>query len=200
MNGIEKITGRINADVDAELLNIKKASDKKVAEIRAENERLAQEHYWTLVREGVKDTEQRVSRIGRTARLEAKKNVLSMKQHLVSEAFELAKKKIAGMPDEDYINLFAKFAAEASVSGDEQVVLSRDDRSRVGKSLVEAANARLAELGKKSGLSLSDKTAEMSGGLILRQGDIETNCSVDTLLELSRGELAACVAEVLFGA
>ena len=47
-------------------------------------------------------------------------------------------------------------------------------------------------------LTLSAETRELAGGLILKQGDIEVNCSVDTLLELSRGELAARVAEVLF--
>ena len=38
----------------------------------------------------------------------------------------------------------------------------------------------------------------MTGGFILKQGDIEVNCTVDMMLELSRGELAAQVAEVLF--
>ena len=48
----------------------------------AENERAAQEEYWRLVREGVKDTEQRVQRLGRTARLEAKKSVLLSLIHI----------------------------------------------------------------------------------------------------------------------
>ena len=80
MNGIEKITARIRADAEAECAAIRAESEERCAAIRAENERAAQEEYWRLVREGVKDTEQRVQRLGRTARLEAKKSVLSMKQ------------------------------------------------------------------------------------------------------------------------
>ena len=73
MNGIEKITARIRADAEAECAALRAESEARCAEIRAENERLAQERYWALVREGVKETEQRVQRMGRTARLEAKR-------------------------------------------------------------------------------------------------------------------------------
>ena len=67
MNGIEKITARIRADAEAECAAIRAESEERCAAIRAENERAAQEEYWRLVREGVKDTEQRVQRLGRTA-------------------------------------------------------------------------------------------------------------------------------------
>ena len=36
------------------------------------------------------------------------------------------------------------------------------------------------------------------GGLILRRGNVEVNCTVELLVELSRNELSARVAELLF--
>lgn len=198
MNGIEKITARIRADAEAECAAIRAESEARCAEIRAENERLAQEQYWKLVREGVKDTEQRVQRMGRTARLEARKGVLTMKQESVSKAFDRAKEKIAELPEKDYVAFLAREAAEAAVTGQEEVILSKKDRAAVGAKVVKAANELLAKKGADGVLTLSDDTREMTGGLILKQGDIEVNCTVDTLLELSRGELAARVAEVLF--
>ena len=48
-------------------------------------------------------------------------------------------------------------------------------------------------------LRLSDETRDIAGGLILRSGSVETNCSVDLLMEMCRGELAGKVADVLFG-
>ena len=198
MNGIERITARIRADAEAECAAIRAESEARCAEIRAENERLAQEQYWKLVREGVKDTEQRVQRMGRTARLEARKGVLTMKQESVSKAFDRAKEKIAELPEKDYVAFLAREAAEAAVTGQEEVILSKKDRAAVGAKVVKAANELLAKKGADGVLTLSDDTREMTGGLILKQGDIEVNCTVDTLLELSRGELAARVAEVLF--
>ena len=198
MKGIDKITSRIIADAEAECAAVKKESDERVAAIREENERRAQEEYLRLVREGVKDTEQRVQRLDRTARLEAKKSILNMKQETVSRAFELAKGKIAELPERDYVAFLAREASAAAVSGQEEVIFCERDRKSVGAKAVKAANELLAAKGMPGMLTLSDTTREFSGGLMLKQGDIEVNCTVDTLLDLARGELAARVAEVLF--
>ena len=72
------------------------------------------------------------------------------------------------------------------------------DRAACGAKAVKAANELIAKRGLDGCLTLSDETRPMTGGLILKQGDIEVNCTVDTLLDLSRSELAARVAEVLF--
>lgn len=198
MKGIDKITSRIIADAEAECAAVKKESDERVAAIREENERRAQEEYLRLVREGVKDTEQRVQRLDRTARLEAKKSILNMKQETVSRAFELAKGKIAELPERDYVAFLAREASEAAVSGQEEVIFCERDRKSVGAKAVKAANELLAAKGMPGMLTLSDTTREFSGGLMLKQGDIEVNCTVDTLLDLTRDELAARVADVLF--
>ena len=198
MKGIDKITSRILADAEAECAVVKKESDERCAAIRAENEKKAQDEYLRLVREGVKDTEQRVQRMDRTARLEAKKSILGMKQETVSRAFDLARERIAELPERDYIAFLAREAAEAAITGQEEVIFCERDRKSVGAKAVKAANELLSARGVPGTLTLSDDTREMSGGLMLKQGGIEVNCTVDTLLDLSRGELAAQVAQVLF--
>lgn len=198
MKGIDKITSRIIADAEAECRDVKRDSDERCAAVRAENEKRAQDEYWRLVREGVKDTEQRVQRMDRTARLEAKKSVLNMKQEAVSRAFDLAKDKIAELPERDYVAFLAREAAEAAITGQEEVIFCERDRKSVGAKAVKAANELLAAKGMPGLLTLSDATRDMAGGLMLKQGDIEVNCTVDTLLDLTRDELAARVADVLF--
>ncbi|MFR6022767.1 MAG: V-type ATP synthase subunit E [Oscillospiraceae bacterium] len=198
MKGIDKITSRIIADAEAECRDVKRESDERCAAVRAENEKRAQDEYWRLVREGVKDTEQRVQRMDRTARLEAKKSVLNMKQEAVSRAFDLAKDKIAELPERDYVAFLAREAAEAAITGQEEVIFCERDRKSVGAKAVKAANELLAAKGMPGLLTLSDATRDMAGGLMLKQGDIEVNCTVDTLLDLTRDELAARVADVLF--
>ena len=198
MKGIDKITSRIIADAEAECRDVKRESDERCAAVRDENEKRAQDEYWRLVREGVKDTEQRVQRMDRTARLEAKKSVLNMKQEAVSRAFDLAKDKIAELPERDYVAFLAREAAEAAITGQEEVIFCERDRKSVGAKAVKAANELLAAKGMPGLLTLSDATRDMAGGLMLKQGDIEVNCTVDTLLDLTRDELAARVADVLF--
>ena len=57
------------------------------------------------------------------------------------------------------------------------------------------ANEKLGEKGK---LRLSDAAGEFDGGLILRRGNIEVNCTTALLVELCRGEMSAAIAGVLF--
>ena len=60
--------------------------------------------------------------------------------------------------------------------------------------MVDAANALLG----KGKLTLSDKTGSFAGGLILRRGSIEANCTAELLVELCRSEMSAQIAELLF--
>ena len=90
--------------------------------------------------------------------------------------------------------LLAKLAAQASVSGDEEIILNARDKAAVGAAVVEKANA-LLPAGK---LSLSAATGDFAGGLILKRGSIEANCTIELLVELCRGDMSAQLAKVLF--
>ena len=198
MTGIEKITGRIEADARAEAANITAEAKAKCAEIRAEYEKKAEDAYWETLRSGVKECEDRADRLGRLAGMEARKSTLNLKQTMVGEAFDLAVKKICEMPQGDYVTAMAKLAAKAA-SGREAVAFNASDRDRCGADIVAAANVLLAEQGKPGELTLSADTRPIRAGFVLQQGDVEINCAVETLAELSRGDLAGKVAAVLFG-
>lgn len=195
MKGIEKITARIASDAASEASAIREESDKVVAQIRADYDKKAEETYASIVREGEKENAQRADRTDRTAQLEAKRSVLAMKQELVSQAFALAEQKIARMPEGEYVAFLTRQIVKAASTGKEEIILSADDKAKCGAKLVEEANKAL---GAKGALTLSAQTRPMTGGFVLKQGDIEVNCTVDLMLELCRGELAAQVAEVLF--
>ena len=198
MTGIEKITGRIEADARAEAANITAEAKAKCAGIRAEYEKKAEDAYWETLRSGVKECEDRADRLGRLAGMEARKSTLNLKQTMVGEAFDLAVKKICEMPQGDYVTVMAKLAAKAA-SGREAVAFNASDRERCGADIVAAANVLLAEQGKPGELTLSADTRPIRAGFVLQQGDVEINCAVETLAELSRGDLAGKVAAVLFG-
>ena len=68
MKGIEKITAHIEADAKAEAQEILAAADARVTEIEAANSQKAQDEYWTRVRSGVKECEDRVQRMNPAAR------------------------------------------------------------------------------------------------------------------------------------
>ena len=204
MNGIEKITGQIDADVQKEIDAALDQARAQAKEIEARYESQAQTQGEALRRKGEQDAALRRERLVDVARLEARKTLLAAKQALVGQAFDLALKKLLELPDQEYIALLAKLAVAASRTGREQVILSQKDRSRYGKQAVTMANDMLA---KKAGpraaesagmLTLAGESRPMAGGLILRDGRVETNCSFEVLIHLQRDALSAEVARALF--
>lgn len=199
MNGIEKITKQIASEADAEIAAVLKDAEARAAEITAEYDRQAKVQEEEVLHAGKDNAEARVQRQERTARLEARKRILALKQEMVSAAYAKAREIILALPEEEYVAFLARQAGDAARTGQEEVILSRSDRERLGEKILGAANARAAARGLPSGLTLSGETRPAAGSLLLRQGNVEVNCTLDTLLEMSRSGLDAEVAAVLFG-
>jgi vacuolar-type H+-ATPase subunit E/Vma4 len=70
--------------------------------------------------------------------------------------------------------------------------------SRVGESVKNEANALLRQSNKEANLTVSPDTRSIRGGVIVINGDIETNCSLDALVSMQRNALSGQVAEKLF--
>lgn len=204
MNGIEKITGQIDADVQKEIDAALDQARAQAQEIEDRYASQAEAQAEAIRRKGEQDAALRQERLVDVAKLEARKTLLAAKQDMVGQAFDLALKKLLELPDQEYIALLAKLAVAASRTGREQVIFSQKDRSRYGKQAVTMANEMLA---KKAGpraaesagmLTLAEEARPMAGGLILRDGRVETNCSFEVLIHLQRDALSAEVARALF--
>lgn len=198
MKGTEKIIAHIRADGDAEAKKIIDAASKQAEEKRAESFKAALSEYEKLMQAGNAECEDILSGSRRIAEMEAKKSVLSVKQEMISAAFDAAREEIANMPRDKYTQFLARMAAEAATSGMEEIVLNARDKAEVGKSVCKAANELLSAKGTPGKLTVSEDTADISGGVIVRFGGIETNCSIDALIRQRRSGLSTEVAAVLF--
>lgn len=198
MKGTEKIIAHIRADGDAEAKKIIDAASKQAEEKRAESFKAALSEYEKLMQAGNAECEDILSGSRRIAEMEAKKSVLSVKQEMISAAFDAAREEIVNMPRDKYTQFLARMAAEAAVSGMEEIVLNARDKAEVGKSVCKAANELLSAKGTPGKLTVSEETADISGGVIVRFGGIETNCSIDALIRQRRSGLSTEVAAALF--
>lgn len=198
MNGIDKIIAHIKADSDAECAAIRAEAAKKCNEILARCENEAAAEYEKITGKGAQDAEKTVDRLVHAAELESKKQLLAVKQQLLSLAFDRAVHLLTELPEKEYVALLARLAAESSRTGDEQIILSESDSARIGAAVCKRANKILSASGKPASLTLSERTGNIRGGLILSSGDIEVNCSAETLAMRYKNRLAAQVAGLLF--
>ena len=198
MNGIEKILEHISSESAVECGAIAQSASEECERIRQEYAKAEQDQYWELINSGTKEAERRLERMNSLAALESKKHVLATQQEMIVAAFDLAAKKLLELPEPEYVEFLAKLACSASLSGTETIILSPADLTRIGAKVTEAANSILSKTGRAASLTLSDKPADIRGGLILSGGDIEANCSVDSLVAQYKNELSPRVAAELF--
>ena len=195
MNGIEKITARIQQDgqkeIDAVLAEARAQAAELTAKYQAEAKAAADE----VLSQGRAAAQARTSHLDSMAQMECRKAVLAAKQDVIEEAFQAAHKKLLELPSEQYVALLANLAAKASVTGQEKLIFSPSHRAQVGKAVVVAANEKI---GPDAALTLSEESRPMDGGFILSDGAVEVNCTFDTLIRLQRGALSGEVAKVLF--
>ena len=227
MNGIEKITARIEKDTNAEIEAMLQEAREKAAAIRAGYEAQARAEAEKAAAACKQTAQQRMERLEGSAQMEAKTMVLATKQACIDKAFDKAKEQLLTLPEAEYVELLAKLAVRSAKSGREEVVLNARDRAAVGDKVVARANQMLAQAvapeipaelkESKAGriidkvvtgasallqgtamLTLADDTGSMEGGLILRSGNVEINCAFETQLRVLRESMAGEVAKVLF--
>ena len=195
MKGIEKIIARLEADTQAEIDALNAETATQCESILAEYSAKAQAEYEAKIKAGTAECAAQRERLAGAAGMEARKHLLTFKQKLVSDTFQAAVQQLTELPKPEYVAFLASLAAKAAVYGTEELIFNPRDAKEVGREVAKKANAAL---GAKGHLSVSEETREIPGGLIVRQGDIETNCAIDTLVQMQRSELASQVAEVLF--
>ncbi len=194
MNGLERITSRIEAEAQSEIagiLDAGKAETKRIVDSwreRIDAETLA------LAEKNEKAAAEREERLKSAAEMDARKTVLAAKQEMVDEAYALALDKLCSLPEDKKTDLLAELLARASSTGAEEALFAENDRT-LGAKAVEKANAAS---GKH--IVLSSESAPIRGGFLLRDKNVEVNCAFETLVRLQKAETAGAVAKVLFSA
>ena len=143
MNGIEKITQRMEDDAQREINEVLTAARAQADEITRLSREQADKESAAIVARGESAAAEREKRLESMAGMESRKLVLAAKQEVLDEAFSMALEKLCTLPDEEYIELLAALAVKAARTGREKVIFSQKDRNRVGKAVVTKANDAL---------------------------------------------------------
>ena len=227
MDAMEKIAARIRADAQAEIDELNEQTRQSVQEIFRKYEAQGTQESEAILTRGRAAADERLERLSGAVELEQRKLELAAKQQLLDEAFALALDKLCTMPEKECIDWLADMAVRASETGREELIFSPQDRERMGKQVVAAANAKLVDKAapelpgslseSKVGalldkvvkntaamvtgagqLTLSEQTRPIRGGFILSDGQVEVNCAFETLVRMQREQMERQVAELLF--
>ena len=126
------------------------------------------------------------------------RKLLEEKQELLGETFLSAFEYIRNLDDNDYRNLVKKLVLQNAEPGSGKIIVPQKDAGKIDKSLVEEINETLTRSGNPASYELSNEDINIDGGFILKTGNVEINCGLDSLFKQKREELESEVSAVLF--
>ncbi len=144
-----------------------------------------------------RSAEDKQARMLAAARMELRKKILAAKRELLDEVFEKTYQRLNRQEDSAYLDLMGRLLMQAVVTGDEEVVVGRNE-TRINQDFLKQINKRLGP-GYKGNLRPSAEKADIDGGFLLRRGKVQINCSLKVLLEQIRERIEKELAEKLFG-
>lgn len=219
MTGLDKITGQILADAREKARGILEEADLDCRRMAEEYATRAAEIRETLTAEGQREGEDLVARARAASQMAERSILLAARQEMVDEAFERAKAQLSSTDYGKYKELLVALLASALLTqhrteerslllGDEvaefdsfEVLLCARDKERFGTAVVESAR-KITErhIGAENAakLRLSAECADIEGGLVLRFGNVELNCSLPIIMAEIRRDLEAKVSAILF--
>ena len=220
MTGLEKVIGKIIADAEADARVILDKAQAECEALRAKYAAETETEIEKLTDECDRECQALIIRARSSAAMAKRNAILEARAALMDEAYAAAEKQVRSMGGEQYLELLQKMlrsALKRQLEGEAEslrlygedispdvyeVVLNSRDRGSYGDKLMTAFRAGFgakfppAALAK---LRLAPDTAPIDGGMILRCGPVETNCSLAMLMAENRRETEAKVNRILFG-
>lgn len=220
-NGLNKITEKILSEANDSAEKILAAAKEDCNRIAADFDARAEE----IRRAGKHDAEQKaadlMARAKSMAAMQARNVIGQRKSDLIENVFQNAFDAIEKRSPKEYTALvvgllasalselaetedknFALYGeADESVGERYEVLLNEKDRETIGNAVVTGVKQKLKGVLSKERLDkivLSDATAGIDGGVVLRYGDVESNCSFEMLFSQLRRELETEVSRALF--
>lgn len=195
MNNIESIIKRIADDAQAQAQQKIDEAQAEAKQILADYEQQAKTLSQQTQERAQKEAAVIAERVESQSGLIRRNMMLQYKRQAIEQAFQKALEVLCAQENDKQVELLSSAAAKY-ITSDAQVLLNEKD-SAFGQSLIDAISEKLKAQNKPYAVSLSQKPASIQGGMILAEGNIETNLSYEILIKNMRDELEAEVAKVL---
>lgn len=223
INGLNKITDKILSEAQAKADQILADAQAECDRINAEYAERAEKIRSDISTEAEKGGMGYVARIRSTAATSKRNLLLQTKSDLIDGVFASVLEQTRTLELDKYNEILVGLLSAAlleqieseeisrTLYGEEEalapecyeVIFNQRDRDRSGKTVVEGVQKHLSGKvapEKLARLTLSSQSANIDGGLILRCGSVESNCSLSILFAQLREGLESEIARTLFEA
>ena len=218
MQNLDKILDKILSDAREEAEKVLDAARQECEAIEKESDARVQSVIEAAQARAAREEAAAAQRANSTADMKKREILLAAKVGMLSKAFSEAENYLYDLSQEDYCVFLAHLLADAAVErmqtvqhlkelygeevceGEFLLELSEKDRE-LGPLVIKAAKTFMKRVSPAYGevnFTLAEESAPIRGGLILRYGDIASNCSVEAVINGLREQMEARIANLLF--
>ncbi|OGO79514.1 MAG: hypothetical protein A2Y23_09575 [Clostridiales bacterium GWB2_37_7] len=198
MAGVEKIKEKILQDSEYTVNCILEEAKKQAEAILNKAQLQANAKAETIAKKAMDDSFEKVRIANSMVELEMRKSKLLTKQNIIDEVFVEVLNRLSALDGAEYEKLIFGMLLNAIETGNEELVLSSNRKTKMSEGFIDNLNQSLISAGKNGNIKLSDQTANISGGFILINQGVEVNNSFEALIRLYRDEIEPKVAQILF--
>ncbi len=148
-----------------------------------------------LERRAHKRAEEEKRRLIVNEQLELRKQLLEKKREILDELYEQAKSDIRGLGTEEYLGLMKEMILESAISGNEEIIVAKEQRKLFDGSFLDALNG---ENRKGKGFTLSEEPGDFSWGVVLKEGRRVIDLTLGVLMEQLRERIESEIAPMIF--
>lgn len=197
MTGLEKILKTIEDQAQAEADEVIAQANQTAKEILDAAKLEAEKQSRRIAEKSASDVRAALSRAESAAALQEKKILLEAKQQIISNIILKARDSLANLPSLEFTEIILQMIKRYAHNKPGKIIFSATDKSRLSIDFMEKVNDVLAN---KPGaqLTISEENANITNGFLLIYGDIEENCSFDSLFSSEKEILQDKVNSLLF--
>ena len=190
---LENITRKIVSEANEFAAAVIAEAKTEAKAITEEYESIAEKEHNEIVDTAFEKASEIMHRSNAQSMKEKRINILSAKWEYLDNAFSAAAKLLCKMPDDKQVRFVVSLIQKYQRT-DAELIFNKTDRDRLGQIVVDTVNA----VSKDFKVTLSERTGDFSGGVILKEGGVEANLTYEALVADKREQLEDEVSSVLF--
>lgn len=198
MSNLQNLTSKIMQDAEFKAENTIKEARNKEIEIINRKKDLANKVARSLVESAEIENKALIERAISSAQLEARNKKLLAKQGIFNMIFDEVEDRLRKMNLDVYQQFVRSSILSLDIEGDEEIVMSIDDKAKLPNDFISNLNNELINSGRVGNLRFSEDSRDLRGGYILTKNGIDINNSFKAMIATLRDELEFGVNKILF--
>lgn len=191
MNGSERILSRIRTDCDESVRKIETHAQHEHDRIIADAQHRADTQAAAVAEKTAQKRAQLETSSQSRAQLARRNALLKQRRKEIDTTVEELEAYLLGLGDNEYFEAIYRLAAKLRGKSGE-IFLSKKDLKRLPKNFTE----RMEAAGVRA--SVSQTPADITGGFILKSGDVEENMEFAAIISAGRDEIEDLINRELF--